>query len=70
MFYNSGYHNTCSQDEGRDAFTHSLALAADPSKTDVDFSMTSPWTEPISGKLNANYASFPMSANTEVTFHA
>lgn len=55
------------QNQGRDVFTHSFTSAADASKADMDFSMTSPWSQPISSKMNANYASFPMSANAEVS---
>ncbi|XP_076472801.1 uncharacterized protein LOC143302134 isoform X1 [Babylonia areolata] len=56
------------KNENREAFTHNVILTADASKTDLDFSLTSPWTEPISSKVNAKYESFPMSANAEFSW--
>ncbi|KAK7501815.1 hypothetical protein BaRGS_00006901, partial [Batillaria attramentaria] len=61
--------STSSLKEGqREAFSHNLAFNADSSKTGMEFKMTSPWTEPISSKLNARYDSFPMSANAEFSW--
>ncbi|KAL8574772.1 hypothetical protein ACOMHN_035315 [Nucella lapillus] len=56
------------KNNNRDAFTHNLILTADVSKADMDFSMTSPWTAPISSKVNAKYESFPMSMNAEFSW--
>ncbi|XP_076436385.1 uncharacterized protein LOC143275928 [Babylonia areolata] len=56
------------KNENREAFAHNVILTADASKTDMDFSMTSPWTQPISSKVNAKYESFPMSANAEFSW--
>ena len=55
------------QSQGRDVFTHSFTSAADVSKANMDFSMTSLWTEDVSSKMNAKYEKFPMSANAEVS---
>ncbi|KAL8597069.1 hypothetical protein ACOMHN_057558 [Nucella lapillus] len=54
--------------QDREAFSHSLLLTVDAGKTDMEFSMTSPWTEPISSKVNVKYQSFPMSASAELSW--
>ena len=54
------------QREGRSMFSHSLKASANQNQADLDFLLTSLWNEPISSKINARYASYPVSANAEV----